>query len=432
MKIDPHLEDSGLWILFILISGAVVLSLIYIRHLFKIYSSSPEAEKKLGRLIESLTTPSTKVKIGLILLGIGVLVLTSLIGPTHDHSAYVRHWSAILQGSDPWNLGEGTAKNAYGPLYNALALLYAINPFLPKIIFCIAWLGASCYIINTFRQKFGGKPTVTLAGVFTVFLNPFFLIMLVIYGSMDILPAVFCLGAIVFRIQRRFFLSGIALGIGILFKFYPIVLLPFLMIDERRFRFSLMSSCVGTMILGLSISVWVWGMSTFNPVLFATDRPSKMLSIFRFLRGEYSPLYFFTDNPNIDAYSFSAMVLFLFIVFYFAWSRKIETSLAAILGLLTALTFYKVGHHQFYVALFLMAPLWYTQSDLSEFYKNKVFLPMSLFLAWIAILTLVYFLTGHYKILPFLRPTIGLPTFALAVWSITAAIYYGGSRAKEK
>lgn len=432
MKIDPHLENSELWTVFILVSGAIVLFLIYIRHLFKVYSTNPEAEKKLARLIKNLMQPSPQVKTGLLLSGLGVLVLASIIGPVHDHSAYVLHWSAILQGSDPWNLGEGIAKNAYGPLYNALALLYAINPYIPKIAFCIAWLGASYYIINTFRQKYGEQPMILLAGIFAVFLNPFFLIMIVVYGSMDIWPAVFCLGAIVFRIQRRFFLSGLILGMGVLFKFYPIVLLPFLMIDERRFRFSLLASCAGTIILGFSISVWVWGMSTFSPLLFATDRPSKALSIFRFLRGEYSPLHYFTDNPNLDAYSSSAVVLFLLIVFYFAWSRKIETSLAAILGLLTTLTFYKVGHHQFYIALFLMAPLWYTQSDLPEAYKNKVFLPMSLFLAWIVILTLVYFVTGRYRILPFLRPTIGLPTFALAIWAITAGIYYGSFRIRGK
>ncbi len=432
MNFNLQIENPGFWVLFTLVSGTIVLFLIFIRHLFKIYSTNPEAKNKLAGWINNLMAPSAKVKTGLVLLGIGVLVLASIIGPIHDHSAYIHHWSAILQGSNPWSFEEGIAKNAYGPLYNTLAYLYAINPALPKLVFCLAWLAASYYTINTFRPKYGEKPLILLAGILAVFLNPFFWIMIVGYGSLDILPAVFCLGAIVFRIQRSFILTGIALGIGVLFKFYPIVLLPFLMLDNRRFRISLMLSCVGVIAFGLLISVAVWGTSTFSPVLFAANRPSKMLSIFRFLRGEYSPLHLFTDNPNLDAYSFPAMVLFLSIVFHFAWSRRIEPPLAALLGFMTTLTFYKVGHHQFYTAIFLMAPLWYTQSELPPSHKFKVFLPMSLFLAWIVILTLLYFITGRYRPFPFLRPTIGLPTFALAVWSISAGIYYGGFKTKEK
>ena len=370
-----------------------------------------------------------KVKTGLALLSIGAIFLTSIGAPKHDYQHYIVHWSAILQGSDPWTFPEGVPTNAYGPLYNALAFLYAINPFAPKVFFCITWLVASYYIVNIIFRKFEKENLIILAGILALFLNPFFWILIVSYGSMDILPAVFSLSAIVFRIQRSFILSGAMLGIGVLFKYYPIVLLPFLMIDNRRFQFSLMLSCLGTILFGLLISFAVWGMSTFSPVLFAASRHSKLLSIFRFLRGDYSPLHLFADNPNLDAYSFPAMILFLSIVLYFVWNRKIETPLAAILGFMTALTFYKVGHHQFYTAIFFMVPLWYTHSNLPEPYKNKVLLPLCVFLIWMIILILAFFSTkgqGPWPIKSFLASTIGLPTFILAVWSITAGIYYGG------
>ena len=126
------------------------------------------------------------------------------------------------------------------------------------------------------------------------------------------------------------------------------------------------------------------------------------------------------------------MVLFILLAIFLTWFRNIETSLAGIIGMLTALTFYKVGHSQFYTCLFLMIPFWYATSVLPETRKLRILLPSGILLIWIASLQLAYSISADptgagFKEKPwfYLRDIIGLPSFLLACWAIITAIHYG-------
>ena len=369
---------------------------------------------------------------GLILLSGCISSIAILTGFQHDYRAYVQQWFVILEGDDPWNPATKIPTNAYGPLFNALALFYAIHPLAPKLLFCIAWLGASAWLIKVLGKRYRKEPLTMLAGLLFLFINPFFLVTIAEQGLFDILPAICILSAIVLRTRRHFLSSGLVLGMGVLFKYYPIVLLPFIVIDRRRLQLSSLLSCIGVVSSGFIISFFIWGMSTFSPIFFAGERGSKLISIFRFLRGRLSPFYLLTDHPNLDKYSIYAMVLFIALVIFLTWFRNIETSLAGIIGMLTALTFYKVGHPQFYTCLFLMMPFWYATSVLPETRKLRILLPSGILLIWIAILQLAYSISANtigfgFSETPWshLRHIIGLPSFLLACWAIITAIHYG-------
>ena len=83
--------------------------------------------------------------------------------------------------------------------------------------------------------------------------------------------------------------AGVFLGLGVLLKLMPIVLLPFLMLDGRRLRYRLPAAAVITILLGFGASLVIWG-PDFRPLIFAAGRSSHHLSIYRFLKGPYSPL----------------------------------------------------------------------------------------------------------------------------------------------
>lgn len=355
-------------------------------------------------------------------------VLAIVTGFRHDYVAFTLQWGAILQGKDPWDLDDSIPVNAYGPLFNTIAFIFAIHPLAPKLLFNLAWFGSATYLAKVLLRHYQLSSLTALAVVFSLFLNPFFWLTIAEYGLFDILPAISCLSALVFIYRRRFYWAGLLLGLGVLLKIYPIVLLPFLMIDGRRLNIAPALSCIGTVAMGLLISVGIWGQSTFSPFLFAQARDSKILSIFRFLRGKASPLRLFVDQPNWDAYSVYAIALFVGAVLLLVWVKNLETSLAATVGIVTTLTFYKVGHSQFYTCIFLMMPYWYATSPLPEFRKLKILLPFSLLLAWIAVLQVAYNLFGGMLSHPWfhLREIVGLPTFALACWSVVAALSLGG------
>ena len=111
------------------------------------------------------------------------------------------------------------------------------------------------------------------------------------YGHFDVLVGLLSLAAVGARVREQDVLSGICLGLGFLLKFMPIVLLPFLILDRGRLRYRLLIAAVVTIVLGLSASVLLWGPSTFRPLIFAAQRSSHHLSIYRFLNGHYSPLH---------------------------------------------------------------------------------------------------------------------------------------------
>ena len=300
----------------------------------------------------------------LIVVSLAFLAVTIIVGPIHDYHFYLQMWYEVRQCHDPWFTVSGpngkVPLNAYGPLFNLLAGLAPLVPLAPKLLFAYAYVLFSVWQIKSFTTS--RRPSwMSMVMLTALFWNPFPWIEIAIRGHFDIVVALFCLGAIRAWTRGHDFRSGICLGLGVLLKFFPVVLLPFLALDRGRLRPRFVVVAVATIALGLGLSFALWGGSVLSPLVFAATRGSHCLSIFRFLRGLYSPLRWFTSSPNID---FLAPII-LFVALLRAWSwyrvRHPDIEAACVVAVTTTALFYHTGFPQYHMVSFALGAWWAVQ-----------------------------------------------------------------------
>jgi len=341
-----------------------------------------------------------------------------------DYNAYLTQWQMVVDAqSPPW--GEHST-NAYGPLYNLLALPYMIDPFLPKLLFVFTWMWASMFLIGQ-AIKCDDRPSLHAWPVAVFMLTgPFLALLIAHYGYFDILPAWLCLMAVHFRMRQRDGLSGAALAGAVLLKFYPLALLPFLMLDRRglRLRIQLGAWCVGLIGIGMLMGWLIWGQSVLHPLSFAGERPSKWLSIFRFLRGPYSPLALGMENPNADHLSLPAIVVLGGGAWLVCWWRRVPLIPACVIGVSIALQFYKVGHVQFQILLVLLILYWLATGGLLSREHRPAMIAVLAYLLWLTGFVIVYAVLRRVSregLLISIRDYAGLVGFIMTVWLALAA-----------
>jgi hypothetical protein len=352
----PHPVEHylAIWNVFseaVLIAGALHLAIVLV----------------VGRLVrrhhaaEARDVGGINVRSGRLLIAFAMafLVVTVLSGPRHDYVADLEIWDAVLRGDDPWWLVAGgrIPLNAYGPLFNALAGLAWVNPMAPKLLFAFSYLAFVIWLVEDAGVRRGvvGLPRFGLAAWL---LNPFPWVEIAWFGHFDILVAVACVAAVHGRARGRDVFSGVSLAAGILLKYLPLVILPFLAFDRRRFRARLFLAAVLPVVLGLGCSVLFWGPSTIRPLRFAAIRGSLLLSIFRFLRGTHSPLHLLWDAPDVDFLALPCLALAGASVFAWCWWRRVDPATSALLAVLTTLLFYRVGFIQYQMVPFVLGSYW--------------------------------------------------------------------------
>ncbi len=99
------------------------------------------------------------------------------------------------------------------------------------------------------------------------------------YGLNDALVAAFVVAATLARHRDRLIIAGAFLGLAVLLKFYPIVLVPVFAMDSGRIRPRLVLAAGVVVLIGMGAAALVWGEAVFRPILFAADREPKILSI---------------------------------------------------------------------------------------------------------------------------------------------------------
>jgi hypothetical protein len=156
------------------------------------------------------------------------------------------------------------------------------------------------------------------------------------------------IGIVAFNSISSRILSGGILAIGCLSKFYPLMIFPSLSVRRRGIDWAFISGFLGTLILASSLAYVLWGSSILTPLLFAGSRGSKHLSIFNFTRNAM--------DINLDRYSIQFMVYAFVAMSYFQFKKDIGPLLGSILTFAAVLSFYKVGHQQFFLVFFLVAP----------------------------------------------------------------------------
>jgi hypothetical protein len=365
----------------------------------------------------------------LVIVSFPFLAVTVLTGPVQDYYFYLQMWYEVRQGHDPWFLVYGwdghTPLNAYGPLFNLFAGLDWVNSLAPKLLFALAYVLFAITRIKNFHARH--RPSAAgLMALMALFWNPFPWVEIAIRGHFDILIAFSCLGAIRAVAGGRDVVAGGCLAGGVLLKYFPITLLPFLALDRGRLRPRFLIAAVAAIALGLSLSLRVWGLSTFAPLTYAATRSSATLSIFRFLRGRYSPHRWFSVSMNFDY--LAPYVLFLALLWLWAWcrARRLDIETAAVAAAVTTVLFYQTGYPQYQMVPFVLATSWAVGRWQTLRSQSLRLIAFACYVGWLAAFDLYYAFVSEQGSAYYWhigREVVGLPSFLFGSAFLAALIW---------
>jgi hypothetical protein len=368
--------------------------------------------------------------LGLAVVALVFLAVTVVTGPLHDYYLYLQMWYEVRQGHDPWFIVYGlngeVPLNAYGPLFNLLAPLAWLNPLAPKLLFAYTYILFAITQIKSLARN-NHRSRATSIALAALFWNPFPWIEIAVRGHFDILVAISCLYAVLAQSRGRNVRSGLGLGLGVLLKYYPVVLLPFLALDRGRLRSRFLIAAVGSIALGLALGFYMWGVSMTYPLTFAATRRSTTMSIFAFLRGRYSPLQSLSFVIHIDRYA--PLVLGLALLRAWAWyrTRRPDLETAATVAVVTTVLFYQTGYPQYQMVPFVIGAHW--AKSHWHILRTRIvpIVGVASYFGWLAAFEVYYLFvvdeqnTHYWQVA---RELVGLPSFlfecaflAAVVWS---------------
>jgi len=358
------------------------------------------------------------------------LAVTVLTGPRHDYILFMEFWSGISLGHDPWYLAPTywgiQPPNAYGPLFNLFAWPAQINTLIPKLVFASSYVLAASALTTylSVRPRISGWG---LLGLMAWTWNPFVWVEVAIRGHFDVMMGLASVAAVHFRRERRDLQSATALSLGVLLKYLPIALLPFIALDGKRIRYRLVIVSTLLIALGLGLSCLIWGRSTFYPLRFAATRSSTYLSIFRFMRGRFSPLPTLGLAADLDWLSLPAIALGLGLAWWWCRSRNVDPATSAVLSVLVTLLFYRNGFPQYQIVLMMLASYWVVATWRSRIHRPALVLSLLGYLGWIVAFDVVYWWIGDSSTT--FEDAVGLPTFALGIAFVVCLVRSEPSRA---
>ena len=341
--------------------------------------------RKHQALVCGIERFNPRVDAVLIIFSAAFLALTILSGVPFrsDYEQYLAEWTDVLAGRDPWNRAAASF-NAYGPLFNVLAPLVWVSPLANKLLFAFSYLVYVIWLIRDFwpRQRLAAP---SWRWVTFWLLNPFPWVEISYLGYFDTLVALACVAAVHARVGSKDVVSGLFIGLGVLLKYMPLVILPFLAFDEQRFRFRLFISCVACIALGLLASTLVWGTSTFTPLMFAATRP-PWRSLYELLGSIHSPLHWFWEKPNVEWLEKPLLLTAEVVLFVWCMVRRPGPALAAILAVLIFLLFYRVSRNNYQIVPFSLISYW-AVSEWERLRENPA--PVILAAIYFAVLAMV-------------------------------------------
>lgn len=392
----------------------------------------PRGGAKLDRLtVVAVTALAIACAIG--------LAITIRSGLRNDYALYVGAWSIVNDGGDPWY---GLAFNAYGPAFNAMAPLLHVDELVAKVLFTIVWIVLAGVVIASALRNHDGAPgdratRTWLAAVLV--LNPLFLISTALFGTFDVLVAATCIGAVLAFRRDRMVLAGVLIAIGVLLKFYPAVLVPVLAVScvTRSDRRSFVGASIGAAAAGFLVSLATWGSSTFEPFRTGGERPSTMTSIFRFLRGRWSPLRSVWTNPDVDAVSAPLVVIAVLAVAWYTHRRRLDATVASTLVLAVTFLTYRVGHPQFVQVVVLLSALLIATGEMRGPRPIGAALAYGL---WFGFVQVAYVWTAYDIDLPelgfageweWIRDVVSVPSLMVSMWLVFELARLSGPAARD-
>lgn len=343
-----------------------------------------------------------------------LLILTIVSGYKHDYTAYVKQWQLIWEGWDPWLFPDFTPTgNAYGPAFLLLSPIAAIHPLAPKTLMALSFILTATWIISKKLNHSSYCNKKKLTDFWLFLFSPYIIIQCFYYVDIDVLVAVLCIIAIQACKEHKYNLSGLCLAFSALLKFFPIVMLPFLSINGKKINWALIISTLSTILLAFIFCYYLWGENVFYPLTFASAREPKLLSLFRALSGKFSPFTYFWPQLNPANLSLPLMAISGTALFLYHLKKPFSPTGGSLLALITVLGWYKVGHHQFYLVVLLMAFLYIHEGDRNAHQK-----PLVCFNIWLSLFSLMYIWTGSFNFAPWqpVKEVLGYIHFGFLVW----------------
>lgn len=362
---------------------------------------------------------------GLLVLAwsVGMLCTAALSGVLHDYEAYGIQWSNTLRGEDPWRFNDQPT-NAYGPLHTFLFYLVPYGELAPKLFF------ASCFIIVNllllvwiFQESESRTVSRTFLYCLLIPANGLVVVFVFIFGSNDAFVASLVGLAIILRSKQRFVLSGVLLGMAVLVKFYPLILVALFCLQGRKIHISPLFSAGATIVLGYLAAYAKWGNSALDSILFGVSREPSLL-FFGLALGEEGHNY----TPALELFAqFNAPVVALAVTVVALLSFKLGLDWleASALCLLVAFSLYKVGHAQFFLTwLVILCALLQRSSDSRRIIIYSS-LPVVLFLSVYAVVFQRLWISGGFweSSSDLFRDYLGLPFVVITIGSLVVSLF---------
>jgi hypothetical protein len=293
-----------------------------------------------------------------------------------DYRVYIDQWDHVPFGGDPWLDATGHWNgNAYGPLHALLAWPALVSIKLPRLMFVAAWAWMGSVVIR--------RRDPWLWALY--WLSPFAFTEVVLFSHNDAPVAVLCLCALLLAERDRPVASGAALAAAIAIKLYPLALLPFFAVRDRRLAWRWIASCVLVVLAIHAAAFALWGDSVWVPFRVAVGRPSDCYSFFYLLR---------TAGLDVDAASLPLLALSGAIVWTLYVVRRWPLAHGVILGFCVVMLFYKVGHWQFHLFLyFAIVYQWARDPDLPLVARRAILT----YAAWMGVSSITYMACDFYE-----------------------------------
>lgn len=269
-------------------------------------------------------------------------------GIQHDYEDYLGQWALVREGADPWG-----GNNAYGPIHNLLAFLAVPTALGPKVFMTAAFVMVNFLMVMLLLAT--GPSALSLL-LYAMFVPLNFLVIGIVfsYGLNDALTAALIGLAVMARFRRLFMACGMLLGLAVLLKYHPALLIPFFCLNGRLFNWRILGASVVTIVIGF-LAAWVtWGSGFVTALSTGVSRDPKLLSIFSALErnetlGSESVLLRALIQANVIAVLGACLV-----VFFIAYRLRLSWIEGATIASLGYLLIYKVGHQQFYIPWILL------------------------------------------------------------------------------
>jgi hypothetical protein len=331
-------------------------------------------------------------------------------GVQHDYTFYLTQWRLAFSSPAIW------ASAAYGPIHLILAYAIVFGPLGPKILMCSTFLFFSTILFSRLLKLNMEDNKAILIYILSITFNGLIIFVGFWYGLNDIFVASFVLAAILARLDRKFVLMGILIGVAALIKYYPMLLLLFLIFDERCIRLRPLLAAISVFTLGIVFSWVLIGNSILSSIYVGFSRPPKLLSILSPLQkhpwiiGGQGIVNFLIDHNSIIMVCVAGIAFLLFWYYGLSWLSSF------VAGTLAIFITYKIGHPQFYLP-------WLTSIAALPLLSNKhdtrtawICMPFVIFLSvFQTIYSLGTKMHGSWQIV---RDNVGFLVFPLGVLTI--------------